>query len=143
MSDRDIQEFLDGLRAEAPVEDPQGLAAYRLLYEALRQDLPDQLPVTFAQAVSDRLLAPPREAQRQKEPALEWILPLLGLMPIIIFAALQTIPLWLERVSNALRPNNEGAMPDLLTLAAFLGGILLIACLDRVVASPRPRRRTA
>jgi hypothetical protein len=143
MSDRDIQDFLDGLRSDAPVEDPQSLAAYRLLYEALRQDLPRELPATFAEAVSDRLLAPRRQAQRHREPALEWILPLLGLMPIIIFAALQTVPLWLDRASNALRPTREGAMSDLLTLTAFLGAILLIACLDRAIPSVRPSRRPA
>jgi hypothetical protein len=143
MSDRDIQEYLDGLRAEPPADDQESLAAYTLLYEALRRDLPHGLPATFAEAVSDRLLAPPRKAQTHKEPALEWILPLLGLMPIILFALLQTVPLWLDRVAALRSYGADGPMPDLLTLSSLVGGIFLIGILDTLLSMPRPSRRIA
>ena len=129
MSDRDVQDYLDGLRAEPSVEDQETVALYRKVYEILDRDIPHALPTSFAQSVTDRLFAPAK-AQARREPALEWILPLLGLMPLIIFAALRALPLWLERAAAAFQDAAHLATPDLRTLACLLPTIVLIGFLD-------------
>jgi hypothetical protein len=143
MSDREMQDYLDGIRAEWPAGDQESLALYRAVYEVLEQELPESLPGSFAQAVSDRLFAPAK-AQARREPALEWLLPLLGLMPIVVFAALQTIPRWLDRAADAFRsPQADAAMPDLLTLACLLAGILMIGFFDSLLTRIRRSRAFA
>lgn len=140
MSDRDIQDYLDGLRREPPAGDQKTLALYRAIYDALEQDLPKGLPASFAQDVSDRLFAPAK-AQARREPAVEWILPLLGLMPLIIFAVFQAIPLWVDRAADAFQSfQADAAMPDLLTLACLLAGLLLIGILDSLLGGTRHGR---
>lgn len=140
MSDRDIQDYLDGVRTDPPVGDQESLALYRAIYEVLGQELPQGLPATFADAVSDRLFAPAKK-EISREPALDWILPLLGLMPVIIFAVLHSIPLWLDRAAAAFRATQaDPPAHDLRTLACLMAGILLIGFLDSLLSGARRSR---
>jgi hypothetical protein len=156
--DQALQDYLDRAHlgassastAERPADaDPDDLAAYRVLYEALDQE-PDgpALPADFAEQVADRVMPAPDTARVPLMQRLAWLEELLfpALVVLAFLATFFGAPLVVDLTVGVMEGWGD-AMSDwvpilhLDLLAAIGTGALLIAALDRALARWRLRRR--
>lgn len=136
-TDRDIHEYLPVERkGQLDANERDEVAAYDLVYQALRQKVPYELPERFAEALADRLLGPPRTLA-----IITGILPEFVSLLVIGAIAFISLPQWVGLLGDVLRSEAyRNALSNLAEPAVLVAGFVVLGFLDHLLGALRGTR---